>query len=47
MFEQRGLVVIDVSGQPIGPHLQDHLTLEDWTDRLSRNVRNLLQVDSE
>jgi len=38
----------DVSGQPIGPTLKgqvflDYLTLEDGTDRLSRNVcRELL-----
>jgi hypothetical protein len=31
----------DVSGQPIGPQLQEssgHLTLKDDTDRLFRNV---------
>jgi hypothetical protein len=39
------IVVIDVSGQPIGPIFngqaeEDCLTLEDGTDRLSRNVGN-------
>jgi hypothetical protein len=40
---QRGLIVTDVSGQPLGPifkdpAVQDRLTLEDGTDKLSRNV---------
>jgi hypothetical protein len=39
---QRLLVVTDVSGQPIGPIFKGQegstLTLEDGTDKLSRNV---------
>jgi len=34
---QRKLVVIDISGQPIGPIFKDQ---EDETNRLSRNVDN-------
>ena len=33
---QRRVVIVDVSGQPVGPIL----TLEDGTDRFSRNVGN-------
>jgi len=43
---QSRLVIPDVSGQPVGPILKDQIvqddcsTLQDGTDRLSRNVAN-------